>query len=143
VVVHGVQLTTEELETLRETGSGWVLCPRSNRYLGVGQAPGKAALARGVRLALGTDSALSAGDLDLWKDVVAAVDAYGWSPATALAVATRGGADVLGRPEPEGTLAEGAPAEVVAMRLGEARDLWEALLAEPCVAHFWRAGEFS
>jgi len=88
---------------------------------------------------LGTDSRLSAADLDLWKDVVCAVEDYGWSPAEAVAAATSGGGRVLDLKD-RGALLPGRRADILAVRLGTAADLWERVLADPRPAALWLSG---
>ncbi|MHB8767112.1 MAG: amidohydrolase family protein, partial [Deferrisomatales bacterium] len=139
VLVHAVHLGPAEVDRVARRGAGVVLCPRSNRHLGVGVAPGRELLARGVAVGLGTDSRLSAGDLDLWQDAIAAVDDYGWSPAEAVAAATRGGPAVLGLAD-RGTFAPGRRADILALPLSPGADLWEGMLADPRPAALWLAG---
>jgi cytosine/adenosine deaminase-related metal-dependent hydrolase len=117
VLVHAVHLLPEHPALLRSRGAGVALCPRSNRRLGVGVAPGRALLKAGVEVGLGTDSSLSAGDLDLFQEMLAAVDDYGWTPAEALRAATLGGARLLGLEGTCGAFSEGASADILALGL--------------------------
>ena len=103
----------------------------SNRNLDVGDAPGRKILDSGVRVALGTDSILSAGDLDLWRDLLLAVEAYGFSPLEALRAATLSGAEVLGLTGVYGALTPGARAAILAVRLGPGHDLGDRLITSP------------
>lgn len=141
VVVHAVHLAAGHAALLGARGSGAVLCPRSNRKLGVGTAPGRGLRDAGVRVALGTDSALSSGSLDLWEDVEEAVDQYGWSPAEAVEAATLGGASVLGFEGEGGALTPGRRADILAARLGEGRGVWDRLLCAPRAEAVWLSGE--
>ncbi len=74
-----------------------VLCPRSNRNLGVGTADVPALLAAGVRLALGTDSLASVETLDVLDDAVLLRRSFpGVEAAAIVRMATLGGAEALG-----------------------------------------------
>jgi cytosine/adenosine deaminase-related metal-dependent hydrolase len=97
VAAHGVQVDTVDRETLARRGVHVVLCPRSNRALGVGTADVPALLEAGVRLALGTDSLASAPSLDVLDDAVLLRRQFpALAPAAILRMATHGGAEALG-----------------------------------------------
>ena len=138
--VHAVHLEPRHVETLARTGTAAVLCPRSNRNLGVGKAPGRLLLDAGVAVGLGTDSSLSAGDLDLWADLIAAVDDYGWSPEEAVRAATAGSAAAVGAGGERGGFAPGFTADIISLRLGGGGDPWERLLDNPRVCSLWASG---
>lgn len=69
VAVHCVRLVQQEVELLADCGVTVCLCPRSNAFIDVGQAPVPALLAAGVCCALGTDSLASNDDLDIWAEL--------------------------------------------------------------------------
>jgi cytosine/adenosine deaminase-related metal-dependent hydrolase len=97
VAAHGVQVDAADRETLARRGVHVVLCPRSNRNLGVGEADVPALLAAGVRLALGTDSLASAETLDVLDDAVQLRRSFpGLSSAAIVRMATLGGDVALG-----------------------------------------------
>jgi aminodeoxyfutalosine deaminase len=129
--VHSVQLEKAHIELLARRRGRVILCPRSNGHVGAGTAPGRALLDAGVNVGLGTDSRLSAGDLNLWSDILRAIDDYGWSPGEALEAATRGSARALGLSKEWGSLAPGHRAEFLALPLGPGRELWERLFGSP------------
>jgi cytosine/adenosine deaminase-related metal-dependent hydrolase len=84
-----------------------VLCPRSNRNLGLGRADVPALLAAGVRLALGTDSLASVESLDVLDDAVGLRRSFpDLDPAAIARAATLGGAQALGLDD-LGTIAPG------------------------------------
>lgn len=141
VLVHGVQMSVAQVARMAELGAPVVLCPRSNRALGVGKAPGRAYLRAGATVALGTDSVLSGGDLDLLKDAAAAVEDYGFSPAEALYAATLGGARALGVADAVGALKSGLRADILALRLGAGADVCERALNHRGVLALWSGGE--
>jgi cytosine/adenosine deaminase-related metal-dependent hydrolase len=110
VAVHGVQLDAADRETLARRGASVVLCPRSNRNLGVGQADVPSLLRAGVPLCLGTDSLASVDTLDVLDDAVLLSRQFpDLDPAVILRMATVGGAAALGLDD-LGTLAPGKAA---------------------------------
>jgi cytosine/adenosine deaminase-related metal-dependent hydrolase len=97
VAAHGVQVDAEDRELLARRGVHVVLCPRSNRNLGVGTADLPGLLASGVRLALGTDSLASVETLDVLDDAVLLHRSFPRvDPAAIVRMATLGGAEALG-----------------------------------------------
>ena len=130
VAAHGVQLDAVDREILARRGVHVVLCPRSNRHLGVGVADVPALLASGVRLALGTDSLASADTLDVLDDAVLLHRQFpGLDPAAIVRMATLGGAEALGFGD-LGAIAPGKRAALAfAPRRGLAADPHEFLLS--------------
>lgn len=115
---HCVKLDPEEQALFARTGTGVAHCPCSNCRLGSGIAPVRAMRDAGVPVGLGVDGSASndAGNLVaearqamLLQRVAQGADAM--SPREALWIATRGGADVLGR-EDIGSLAVGQRADI-------------------------------
>jgi len=97
VAAHAVQVGAADRELLAHRGVSVVLCPRSNRNLGVGIADAPAFLAAGVRLALGTDSLASVETLDVLDDAVLLHRQFPeLDPAAIVRMATLGGANALG-----------------------------------------------
>ncbi|GHC57473.1 8-oxoguanine deaminase [Neogemmobacter tilapiae] len=101
---HCVKLDTTEQALFARTGTGIAHCPCSNCRLGSGIAPVRDMLARGVKVGLGVDGSASndAGNLmaEARQTLLLQRVAYGadaLSARTALRLATRGGAEVLGR----------------------------------------------
>ncbi len=97
VAAHAVQVDAADRELLARRGVHVVLCPRSNRNLGVGTADVPALLAAGVRLALGTDSLASVESLDVLEDAILLRRSFpDLDPAAIVRMATLGGAEALG-----------------------------------------------
>lgn len=97
VAAHGVQVDAADREVLARRGVHVVLCPRSNRNLGIGTADVPALLGAGVRLALGTDSLASVETLDVLDDAVLLHRQFpDLDPAAVVRTATLGGAEALG-----------------------------------------------
>jgi len=103
---HCVKLDTAEIALFAHTGTGIAHCPCSNCRLGSGIAPVRALRDAGVPVGLGVDGSASndAGNLMaeartamLLQRVAQGADAM--SVREALEIATRGGADILGRPD--------------------------------------------
>jgi cytosine/adenosine deaminase-related metal-dependent hydrolase len=110
LAAHGVQLDAADREILARRGVSVVLCPRSNRNLGVGQADVPSLLAAGVPLCLGTDSLASVDTLEVLDDAVLLSRQFpDLDPTVIVRLATAGGAEALGFDE-LGTLAPGKAA---------------------------------
>jgi cytosine/adenosine deaminase-related metal-dependent hydrolase len=100
VAAHAVQVDEAERRLLASRGVHVVLCPRSNRNLGVGAADAPALLSAGVSLALGTDSLASVETLDVLDDAVFLARQFPALPGAAIVqMATQGGAFALGLPD--------------------------------------------
>ena len=103
---HCVKLDSQEIDLFSKSGTGVAHCPCSNCRLGSGIAPVRAMRDQGVKVGLGVDGSASndianlmdeARQTMLLQRVQNGADAMG--AREALEIATRGGADVLGRPE--------------------------------------------
>jgi 5-methylthioadenosine/S-adenosylhomocysteine deaminase len=123
---HGVHLDEGEMRTLKKAGTGLVHAPASNLKLASGIAPAAKMLAIGLNVGVGTDGAASNNRLDMFEDLrLAALLAKGISgdptavPArTALAMATRMGADALHIGSVTGSLEKGKRADLLLLDLG-------------------------
>ncbi len=120
---HMVHATGEEVIRLGRTRTGIAHCPTSNMRLGSGIAPVRSWLASGVRIGLGVDGSASNDGSHLLAEARQAMllQRVGGDPAAltageALRLATRGGAEVLGRDD-IGYLAPGMAADFVGYRL--------------------------
>lgn len=126
-LVHGNLPQPGEPERLAQAGLRLVHCPGSHAFFDRPAFPLERYLAAGVELALGTDSLASNRSLDLLREVELFARAHPSAPpALAWAMATRGGAAVLGAELASGELVPGALAHLLAVEL-EARDAPEAL----------------
>lgn len=115
---HCVKLDGQEIDLFSKSGTGVAHCPCSNCRLGSGIAPIRAMRDQGVKVGLGVDGSASndianlmdeARQTMLLQRVQNGADAM--SAREALEIATRGGADVLGRPEC-GRIAAGKRADI-------------------------------
>ncbi len=106
--VHCVHLTDDEIDIIAVRGTKIILCPGSNRYLGVGKAPVNKFLQRSILPALGTDSLASNSSLSLWEEMrVLQEDWPGIDPRIIFAMAASGGGQALGDKSIYGQLAPG------------------------------------
>jgi aminodeoxyfutalosine deaminase len=106
--IHCVQVDERDIALLRDAGATIAHCPRSNRAHGHGMAPLAAFRAAGIRVGLGTDSVVSAGDVDLWAEAAAA----GVEGEEALRLLTIEGARALGLEADIGSLEVGKQADL-------------------------------
>ncbi|MBF9059770.1 8-oxoguanine deaminase [Rhodobacterales bacterium HKCCSP123] len=140
---HCVKLDGAEIGLFARTRTGVAHCPCSNCRLASGIAPVRAMRDAGVPVGLGVDGSASndTGNLVaeartamLLQRVASGPEAM--SPREALRIATRGGAEVLGRGAEIGQLAPGYRADIAAWDVTgvEAAGSWDAaalLLAGP------------
>jgi cytosine/adenosine deaminase-related metal-dependent hydrolase len=123
---HCVHLDERALSRFGATGTGVAHCPTSNMRLGSGIAGVAAMLAHGVPVGLGVDGSASNDGGNLLHEAraacllarVRAQDAAAMTPRTALELATRGGAAVLGRDD-IGHLAPGMSADFIALDIDQ------------------------
>ena len=109
VIVHGVGLTARGHALRRRRGVALVWCPTSNRFT-LGATLDAALIKRGDRIALGSDSALTAeGDL---LDEIRAAKREGMNPNRIYSMVTESGANVLRLENGEGTLRPGSVADL-------------------------------
>ncbi len=125
VAAHCVHVDEAELRILARAGAGVVHNPTSNLKLASGVAPIARMLELGLAVGIGTDGAASNNDLDMFEEMrLAALIAKGVGgdplvlPARqAFAMATRGGAQVLGIDKLVGSLEIGKRADVAVVVL--------------------------
>lgn len=115
---HGIFFTDEELATLGRTGTGISHCPSSNMRLGSGICRVREMLDRGIPVSLGVDGSASNDSSDMLGEVRQALllqrvkyGSGGLTAREALAMATQGGAKVLGF-EQAGKIEPGALADL-------------------------------
>lgn len=123
VLAHAVHVTDADIETIAAAGAHVTHNPASNAKLASGLAPVRKMLDAGVNVALGTDGASSANDLDLWM----AMRLAGFLPSIihgdpgeiaatdVVRMATINGAKALGRGSTHGSVEVGKVADVVVL----------------------------
>jgi 5-methylthioadenosine/S-adenosylhomocysteine deaminase len=120
LAAHSVQLSDEDIALFADHDVAVAHCPGSNAKLASGIARLPALRAAGVRVGLGTDGPASNDDLDLWEEMrlaallarLSTMDSAALVAADVLLLATRGGAEALGRDD-IGALEPGRWADVV------------------------------
>ena len=123
IAAHCVWLGDDDRRLFRERDVAVAHCPTANAKLASGIAPLADYLRRGLRVGLGTDSPAANNDFDMWEEMrLAALLARATtgspevvSAREALALATRYGAEALGRPD-LGVLEAGREADIVHVR---------------------------
>ena len=125
VAAHGIWLEPAEIELLARRQVKVAHCPESNMKLASGVAPVPELLAAGVTVGLGTDGAASNNDIDLFGEMDSAaklhklhkLDPTVMDAATVLALATGGGARLLGADSRIGSLEAGKKADCIVLDL--------------------------
>lgn len=121
IAVHCVWLTDNDIKLLAERKSGVSHCIESNLKLASGISPVPKLLNAGVKVAFGTDGAASNNDLSILGEMSTAAKvhkAIAGDPTvldskTALLMATKNGADILGLGNSIGSLKPGKKADIV------------------------------
>ncbi len=129
LAAHGVWVSADDIATLVRRGVGVSHNPESNMKLASGAAPVVEYLKAGAALGLGTDGAASNNDLDMFEAMRQASflakhvsrDPRAVSAATALEMATIGGARALGMQDQIGSLEPGKRADLLVVRMNHAR----------------------
>ena len=122
---HGIHFNDEELQILKDTGTGICHCPTSNMRLGSGAARVPEMIRMGIRVGLGVDGSASNDSSDMLAELRNCFLLHrlvgGGGAITArqvLDLATSGGASILGRDD-IGTIAEGKAADVIGINIGD------------------------
>ncbi len=120
---HAIHMQAEEMAQLGRVRTGVAHCPTSNMRLGSGIAPLRAQLAAGMRAGLGVDGSASNDGSHMLDEARHAMllqrvngGAGAMSARAALRLATRGGAEILGRDD-IGALAPGMAADIIGVRV--------------------------
>ena len=126
LAVHCIHQTPEDTALLAASGAAVIHCPKSNAKLGAGIAPlARWLRTKGLRVGLGTDSAVSNNALDLWEEMRFALlmaravgeDVEAVTAHDVLRLATLGGAEAMGLASQAGSLTPGKRADLIAVRL--------------------------
>ncbi len=121
--VHMTQLDENEMSAIAESGTHVIHCPESNLKLASGFCPVDKLVKAGINVAIGTDSAASNNDLDMFSEMRTAAllvkgvaqDASAIPAFTALRMATLNGAMALGIADQTGSLEPGKSADITAV----------------------------
>lgn len=155
--VHMTELNDADIELLAISGAHVIHCPESNLKLASGFCPTQKLLDRGINVAIGTDSASSNNDLNMFSEIrtaaligkVVSGDAAAISAESVLRMATINAATALGLQETLGSLEAGKQADIVAVDLSdiESQPLYcphsQLVYTESAhrVQHVWIAGK--
>ena len=132
---HGIHLSDAEVDRVSEVKTGIAHCPSSNMRLGAGTCRVEELVRAGARVGLGVDGAASNEDANLAMEAHQALllarvrnaSPQALDARTAWRLATKGGADCLGRDDC-GELAPGRCADVACFRVD---DLAHAGIKDP------------
>jgi 5-methylthioadenosine/S-adenosylhomocysteine deaminase len=125
VAAHCIYVDEDELRLLADSGSWVAHCPVSNARIEGRMPPVAEMLRRGVKMALGTDWAVSNNTMDLFDEMkcagvlnkVAAGDSAVLPSAALLRMATVEGARALGLDRHIGSLEPGKAADLIALAM--------------------------
>jgi len=131
LLAHCIRVDDKDIETLAQTGSKVVHCPKSNAKLRHGRAPLDKFLEKNVTIGLGSDSVASNNTCDILEEARFAVllsrtagsDGKVIEAGDALYAATVGGARCLGFENRIGHLTEGHDADFTVLSLNAAHQL--------------------
>ena len=125
-MAHAIHLDDSAIDKFGKTGTGVAHCPSSNARLGAGIARVQDLVKAGAPVGLGVDGAASNENGELLTEVRAAAlwarlkdGPTAMSARQSLALATRGGARVLGREKELGTIEVGKLADLVLWKLDD------------------------
>ncbi len=121
IAVHLTQLTDDEINLLAQNGASAIHCPESNLKLASGFCPATSLVKAGVNTAIGTDSAASNNDLDMFGEMRTAAllakavsgDASALPAFEAIRMATINGAKAIGLDEQTGSLEAGKQLDLI------------------------------
>ncbi|PHS71114.1 MAG: N-ethylammeline chlorohydrolase [Methylophaga sp.] len=127
IAVHMTQLNDNEIKWCAEAGVHIAHCPESNLKLASGFCPIAKLESHGINVTLGTDSAASNNDLDMFAEMrqaallakAVAQDASAIPAKTAIEMATINAAKSLGIEDITGSLEIGKAADMIAVDFGE------------------------
>ncbi len=114
VIVHAVGLDASGWRLLKKRGASVIACPVSNLFT-LGRTLRKNVFSRGVPIALGTDSALTAPG-DILDALRAARSIWGLSAAQLYRMVTSEAAKVLRLTKGQGEIREGGVADLIVVR---------------------------
>jgi len=125
IAVHMTQLTKDDISLIANAGCHVVHCPQSNLKLASGFCPISKLIDAGINVALGTDSAASNNNLNMFEEMKTAAllakaitsDASSIPAYQALKMATLNGAKALGIDDITGSLTKGKSADITAIKL--------------------------
>lgn len=125
--VHMTQLTDDDIERVARYNTSVIHCPRSNLKLASGLSPIVKLKEQEIKIGLGTDSAASNNNLDMFKELnqasllakVVSGDASSLNAFESLELATLGSAKALGIAKKTGSLEAGKSADMISVSMDD------------------------
>lgn len=125
-LVHAVNIDEEEIAIIAKANASVIHCPVTNAKTGIGVAPIRALLHKGIRIGLGTDACSNNNTNNILNEAYFALllqaahqlDPRALSPATLLSWLTKEGHAIMGTGQ-KGTLTKGEPADLLLWSLRE------------------------
>ena len=129
IAAHGVWITDDEIQLLKQRNVGISTNPESNMKLSSGTAPVVKYRKAGVNVGIGTDGAASNNDLDMFEAMrqaafqqkLVTMDPTAISAPEALEMATIGGARVIGQQARIGSIEAGKRADLIIVGMSKPR----------------------
>ena len=131
IAAHAIWASGDEIDILAKHKVGVIHNPTSNTKIASGVAPIAKYLDAGVIVGIGTDSAATNNDLDLWEEMrlaaflqkVTTMDPTVLPARTVLEMATKRGAEAIGLGHEVGAIREGLRADVIQVGISNAHQL--------------------
>ncbi|MGE0555685.1 MAG: amidohydrolase family protein [Gemmatimonadales bacterium] len=120
--IHCVRVDERDIALLRSRGASVAHCPISNAEHGHGSAPLSRLLGAGIPVGVGTDSELSVGTVDLFREARAARELADLDAGAALGLVTADAARAVGLGARVGRLEPGLDADLVALAVDPGPD---------------------
>lgn len=131
LAVHAVHLDDDDFDLLVDHDVAVAYCPRCNAKLGMGVAPLKRFMDRGIRIGLGTDSPASNNTIDFFDEMrigllmqrAVTLDVESFTAARMIRMATIWGARALRIEDRVGSLEAGKQADLVVVDLSKSHQI--------------------
>ena len=125
LAIHCVHVDDADIDVLKDYDVAVAYCPRCNAKLGMGIAPLKRYMDRGIRIGIGTDSPASSNTVDMFDEMriglllqrAASLDVESFTAARMIRMATIWGARALRMQDRIGSIDAGKEADLVAVDL--------------------------
>jgi 5-methylthioadenosine/S-adenosylhomocysteine deaminase len=131
LAVHAVHLDDDDFQILVDYDVAVAYCPRCNAKLGMGIAPLKRFMDRGIRIGLGTDSPASNNTIDFFDEMrigllmqrAVTLDVESFTAARMIRMATIWGARALRIEDKVGSLEPGKQADIAVVDLSKSHQI--------------------
>jgi 5-methylthioadenosine/S-adenosylhomocysteine deaminase len=131
LAVHAVHLDDDDFQILVDYDVAVAYCPRCNAKLGMGVAPLKRFMDRGIRIGIGTDSPASNNTIDFFDEMrigllmqrAVTLDVESFTAARMIRMATIWGARALRIEDKVGSLEPGKQADIAVVDLSKSHQI--------------------